>query len=165
MSDNLRKSGGAGPPPPPPPPVVKKATVPPTAPKAPSVDSKGPEGAFMVELLIYSGAPFKDHWAYWVRSHANPDVGVLLHATGDVRNGFSFEIKRRHDFRATGNLPTTRIPLQWVSASYFDENAMLDKQRKIDNVPVGGFEASVYKVKAPGKSLNTVSDKVNILLC
>ncbi|KAK1640657.1 hypothetical protein BDP81DRAFT_420474 [Colletotrichum phormii] len=152
------KTGGA-PPPPPPPPVVKKAPTPPPAPKPPTVASKGPPGAFFVELLVYNGSPFKDHWAYFVCSHRNRDIGVLIHATGDVRNGFKFEIKRSHDFDATGNYPTTRIPLQWVNAQHFDEKAMLNHGRhKIDTVPVCGFEASVNKAKAPGKTLNSVDD-------
>lgn len=35
---------------------------------------------------------------------------------------------------------------------------------KTDNAPVCGFEASVYKVKAPEKSLNTTDDKVSLQL-
>ncbi|KAM4066121.1 hypothetical protein HRG_000269 [Hirsutella rhossiliensis] len=145
-------------PPPPPPPAIKKDPNPIPVPKPPIVASTGPTGAFVVDLLIFSGSPFKDHWTYWVRSHANPDIGVLLHATGDVINGFVFEIKRRHDFRRTHNRPTTRIPLQWVNAKHFDEEAMFDRQRN-DSIPVCAFEAGVYKVAAPGKSLNDVNDK------
>lgn len=33
-------------------------------PKLPEVPAVGPTGAFMVELLIFNGYPFKDHWAY-----------------------------------------------------------------------------------------------------
>ncbi|KAG9229470.1 hypothetical protein BJ875DRAFT_474749 [Amylocarpus encephaloides] len=159
MPASAPKTGA--PPPPPPPPAVKKAPTPPPSPQPPVVASTGSAGAFMVELLIYNGSPFKDHWAYWVRSHANPDIGVLIHATGDVKNGFNFEVKRSHDFHATGNRPTMRIPLQWVDAKYFNEKAMLnDGKRKIDNAPVCDFEASAYKIKAPGKTLNVANDKV-----
>lgn len=34
---------------------------------------------------------------------------------------------------------------------------------KIDNVPVCDFEGSAYEVKAPGKSLNTISDGVRFI--
>jgi len=116
----------------------------------------------MVELLIFNGSPFKDHWGYWVRSHANPDIGVELHATGDVRNGFEFEIKRSYDLKKTCNQPTTRIPLQWVDAKYFDERAMLnDGVQKFYNVPVCDFERSAHKVKVPGKYLNSASNAVS----
>lgn len=35
---------------------------------------------------------------------------------------------------------------------------------EIDERPVCGFEASVYKAKAPGKTLNVAEDKVRLLL-
>ncbi|KAM5433021.1 hypothetical protein MferCBS31731_007244 [Microsporum ferrugineum] len=147
------------PPPPPPPPAGKKAPTLPPAPKPPVVASKGPAGAFLVQLLVYNGSPFKDHWAFWVCSHTHPDLGVLIHATGDVKNGFKFEVKRGYDFRVTGNIPMKRIALQWVDAQYFDEKAMFNNGKvKIDNGPVCGFEASAYKVKAPGKTLNAAND-------
>jgi hypothetical protein len=127
------------------------------------VADQGPPGAFLVELLIYNGHPFKDHWAYWVRSHTNKDLGVKIHATGDVRNGFEFEIKRSSNFRTNEIPPTKRIPLQWVDDQYFDEKAMFNNgEYKIDNVPVCQFEASAHKIKAPGKSLNTTSDTASL---
>ncbi|KAE8311555.1 hypothetical protein BDV41DRAFT_565695 [Aspergillus transmontanensis] len=143
------------PPPPPPPPLIGK-----TAPKPPSVASEGPAGAYLVELLIFNGWPFKDHWAYWVRSHSHPDIGVQLHATGDVRNGFVFQIKRNYDFHdKNSECPSTRIPLQWIDGKFFDERAMMNNGVfTLDDVPICGFEASVYKVKAPEKSLNTVTE-------
>ncbi|CAG8139100.1 unnamed protein product [Penicillium salamii] len=148
-------------PPPPPPPGPRQAAVRPQAPLPPAVAPSGPPGAFLVELLIYNGAPFKDHWSYWVRSHQDPDLGVLIHAAGDVRNGFRFEIKRGHDFQATGNLPTKRIPLQWVGKEFFIEKAMFNSgQYKVDQTPVCYFEASAHKVKVPEKTLRAVDDKV-----
>lgn len=148
------------PPPPPPPSIAKKTPTPAVAPQPPAVAAIGPSGAFMIELLIFNGYPFKDHWAYWVRSHTNANIGVVIHATGDARNGFKLEFERSHAFRTTEDPPTKRIPLQWVNGQYFDERAMLNnEQYKVDNVPVCRFEASAYKVKAPQKSLNTTDDK------
>ncbi|KAJ5343376.1 uncharacterized protein N7506_003200 [Penicillium brevicompactum] len=143
------------------PPGPRQTAARPQAPLPPAVAASGPPGAFLVELLIYNGAPFKDHWSYWVRSHQDPDLGVLIHAAGDVRNGFRFEIKRSHDFRATGNLPTKRIPLQWVGKEFFIEKAMFNSgQYKVDQTPVCYFEASAHKVKVPEKTLRAVDDKV-----
>ncbi|KAJ5519714.1 hypothetical protein N7463_000167 [Penicillium fimorum] len=125
----------------------------------PEVSLTGPTKAFMVELLIWNGSPFKDHWAYFIQSHADPGIGVKIHATGNVKSGFEFEIKRSENLQTTDDIPSTRVPLQWVDERYFDENAMLnDGEYKVDIVPVCRFERSVYKIKAPGKSLNTVSD-------
>ncbi|KAF7133917.1 hypothetical protein CNMCM5793_005383 [Aspergillus hiratsukae] len=128
-------------------------------PQPPAIAEQGPPGAFLLELIIYNGHPFMDHWAYWVRSHTNKETGVKIHATGNVRNGFEFEIKRNTNFGTTEIPPTKSIPLQWVDGKYFDAEAMFNNgQYKMDDEPVCEFEASVHKIKAPGKSLNTTSD-------
>ncbi|KAH9961999.1 hypothetical protein BGW80DRAFT_1356829 [Lactifluus volemus] len=149
------------PPLPPAPPPIDKSKAPPTGPPVPNppvVAETGPVGAFLVELLVYTGGLFKNHWAYFVRSHTNRDIGIMIHAAGDVMNGFKFEIKRCHDFQATGNHPSQRIPLQWVDAKYFDEKAMFNNGvRVVVDQPVGGFEISAAKVKVPSKSLNTTN--------
>jgi hypothetical protein len=112
----------------------------------------------MVELLAFNGAPFKDHWAYFVRSHADDDMGVVLHATGDVMNGFRLEIKRSHDLAVDVNRPTSRIPLQWVDGKYFEEQKMLNYGLpKFDDMPFCDFEASAFKVRPPGPTLNRVN--------
>ncbi|KAJ5428734.1 hypothetical protein N7445_010188 [Penicillium cf. griseofulvum] len=92
----------------------------------PAVSRTGPTGAFVVELLIWNGSPFKDHWAYFVRSHADPDIGLKIHATGNVRSGFEFEIKRSENLRTTDDVPSKRVLLQLVDEMYFDEKAMLN---------------------------------------
>ncbi|KAJ5852275.1 uncharacterized protein N7529_011660 [Penicillium soppii] len=132
------------------------------APK-PAVASSGPTGAILLELLIISGAPFKDHWAYWVRSQADPDIGVKIPVTGNVRKGFEFEIKRSENLQTTEDIPTMRVPLQWVDAKNFDEIAMLNNGKyKIDNHPVCLFEAIAHKIEAPGKSLSSVDNQFQI---
>ncbi|KAH7319620.1 hypothetical protein B0I35DRAFT_477956 [Stachybotrys elegans] len=147
-----------GPPPPPPPPSFGSAASS-KRPQPPLVPPQGPPGAFLVELVVYNGSPFKDHWAYFVRSRQNAQVGVLVHATGDVRNGFRLEYKRMLDFDVTASKPTSRIPLQWVEGQYFNERAMLNNGvYKSDNRPVCRFEESASKIAAPGKSLNSASD-------
>ncbi|KAL1849448.1 hypothetical protein Plec18170_007354 [Paecilomyces lecythidis] len=145
------------PPPPPPQDITRKTDSSSSVSQPPPVSRIGPTGAFLVELLIYNGAPFKDHWAYYVGSHDEPDIGVKIHATGDVRNGFTFEIKRSENLRTSQDVPTKRIPLQWVDGKYFDEETMFNNGvYKVDDQPICGFEASAYKVKAPAKSLNAV---------
>ncbi|KAI3551344.1 hypothetical protein CSPX01_01261 [Colletotrichum filicis] len=130
-------------PPPPPRPLVEKARTPAPAPPPPTVPPTGSPGAFLVELLIFNGSPFKDHWAYFVRSRADDDIGVKIHATGDVRNGFKFEVKRSHDLTNTSDIPTKRVSLQWVDAQHFKADAMLNwGVEESDERPVCGFEAS-----------------------
>ncbi|EEY19570.1 conserved hypothetical protein [Verticillium alfalfae VaMs.102] len=161
---SIRKAaeGGAPPPPPPPlPPVGNKAAIQPPAPKPPAVlTPKDPARALLVYLLIFNGAPFKDHWAYWMPSPTNPNIGVLIHATGDVKDGFKFEVKRSYDFTTTANRPTAKVPLQWVEASDADQEAMFNHgKNKVDGTPIGRFETALYSVKVPGKSLNASDDR------
>lgn len=130
-------------------------------PNAPIVATTAPiAGGFLVELIIYNGNRFKDHWAYFLVSHADPDTGVKMHVTGDVKNGFNFEIKRSLNFEDLDR-PWKRIPLQWIDGKFIDEKAVFnDGVFKIDDVPVCAFEASAYKVKPPNKSLNAVDSQV-----
>ncbi|OJJ86822.1 uncharacterized protein ASPGLDRAFT_73010 [Aspergillus glaucus CBS 516.65] len=146
---------------PPPPPAVKKFPAPAPA-KPPVVTPTGPEGAFLVELMMYNGSPFKDHWAYWVSSHMSPEIGVAMDAAGDVRSGFEFQIRRCPDLSDSSNQPWKMVPLQWVDGKHFDETKMLNGgEFKVDTVPVCGFEASAHKVEVPEKSLNSVEEMVD----
>lgn len=148
-------------PPPPPPPPAFESVAPRPTPRPPTVPPDGPAGAFQVQLFVFNASPFKDHWAYFVRSNARHTQGVVLHATGDVNNGFRLEFKRLHDLDTADEVPSEIIPLQWVDAQYFDESAMLNNGNPvIDTVPACAFEVSACKVKAPGKSLNSASTNV-----
>ncbi|BCS24062.1 uncharacterized protein APUU_40506S [Aspergillus puulaauensis] len=150
-------------PPPPPPPAVTAANQPnnPTVVPAPAVPPAGPPSSVLVHLLIYNGYPFKDHWAYFVQSRQHKHIGVKIHATGDVRTGFIFEVKRNHNLEATEDIPTKVVPLQWVDGALFDEATISgddEKEEAIDNKPVGEFEEALYKVDVPGKSLVGIDD-------
>ncbi|KAI1171226.1 hypothetical protein F4777DRAFT_591402 [Nemania sp. FL0916] len=109
--------------------------------------------------MVFNGAPFMDHWAFWIPTAKDPKIGVVIHATGDVRNGFTFQVKRSLDLRATSDQPSKTIPLQWVDGKFFNEKAMLNNGTcMLDNEPACAFEASAYKAKPPIKSLNAVND-------
>ncbi|KAK9590523.1 hypothetical protein V6Z92_003627 [Aspergillus fumigatus] len=56
-STNRPIKTGTAPPPPPPPPSADRASTLATVPHPPTVASRGPPGAFLVELLIYNGHP------------------------------------------------------------------------------------------------------------
>ncbi|KAL4912143.1 hypothetical protein BDW62DRAFT_195328 [Aspergillus aurantiobrunneus] len=132
----------------------------PVLPNPPLVSSSAP-GSFLVNLLIYNGHPFRDHWAYFVQSSKDKNLGVKIHATGSVRDGFVFEVKRRHDMRHNEDVPAKIVPLQWVDGELFDESAMLgdsDSEETLDYRPVCKFERELYKVSVPGKSLVGIQD-------
>ncbi|KAJ5740711.1 hypothetical protein N7493_000583 [Penicillium malachiteum] len=125
----------------------------------PIVPPKPDGNEILVELLIFNGAPFKDHWAYWVCSRDDPLIGVKVHVTGDVRTGFEFQAKRSHSLYSSTNLPSKRVPLQWVSAHFFDEamfNYGIDKD---DDTPIGPFEVTARLAEPPGKTLNIVDER------
>ncbi|KAJ5378476.1 hypothetical protein N7509_011595 [Penicillium cosmopolitanum] len=131
----------------------------PSGSKVPEVTLTGPQGALMVVLLTYNGSPFKDHWAYFVESRRDPEVGVMIQANGDVLNGFSVEIDRNHDLRSAHKQPNAKIPLQWVDGEHFDEKAMFNNGQHItDQISRCHFEDSACKMNAPSKSLNAVNE-------
>lgn len=145
-------------PPPPPAPRVTAAnqTNNPTVVPTPAVPPAGPPSSVLVHLLIYNGYPFKDHWAYFAQSRQHKHIGVKIHATGNVRTGFIFEVKRNHNLEATEDIPTKVVPLQWADGALFDEAAISgddEKEEVIENTPVGEFEEALHKVDVPGKSL------------
>jgi hypothetical protein len=130
-------------------------------PPPPDVSAPGPDGAFLVHLLIYNGAPFHDHWAYWIQSRQNSDIGIIVHAAGNVRVGFEFQIKRSYGWDDGETPPTKRIPLQWVSGEYISDKAMQTSEDEgVDRIPACPFEEVVHKVEVPVKSLRSVDDKV-----
>ncbi|EWG51897.1 hypothetical protein FVEG_10754 [Fusarium verticillioides 7600] len=138
------------PPPPPPPPSFRApATDASSTPQAPVVPESGPARGLLLELIKHNGAPFNDHWAYFVRSSSSYSVGIVYEAVGDVRSGFQRQTRRNHDL--TSDPPSTRIPLQWIDATFVNEELMLHDQ---GSMPMCIFEESLNKVKEPKKTLN-----------
>ncbi|KAH7147650.1 hypothetical protein DER46DRAFT_580090 [Fusarium sp. MPI-SDFR-AT-0072] len=124
-----------------------------STPQAPVVPESCTAGGLLLELIKHNGAPFNDHWAYFVRSSSSPSVGIVYEAIGDVRSGFQRQIRRNHDL--TSDPPSSRIPLQWIDATFFNEELMLHSQ---GSMPVCIFEESLRKVKVPEKTLNDTTE-------
>ncbi|KAL4881666.1 hypothetical protein BJY04DRAFT_188554 [Aspergillus karnatakaensis] len=147
------------PPPPPPPPVATRSSIP----TLPTVAVTAPPGSFLIELLVYNGAPFADHWAYFVRSNKDPNIGVLVEAAGNPLTGFWIEIKRGHNITPGGDndVPTKRVPLQWLGQEHVDEMVLEDTAVfEQGQRPACSLEQSLLKTKAPEKSLRPVQDRV-----
>ncbi|KAF7923482.1 uncharacterized protein EAE97_010920 [Botrytis byssoidea] len=157
-------TGSAPPPPPPPlppPPSFSKPFTPAKLPSTPSPPTFGSPNTFLIELLIYNGHPYKDHWAFFIRSPSHTSIGVRLHATGDVRNGFRFEIQQEHNLYTTEDIPTKRIPLQWVRGWETLDTEGCGVDADMYRRTVCAFEKSVRKAEVPGKTLNSVRDEIN----
>lgn len=129
----------------------------------PVVDIQSSPDAFMVELLIiYNPYPNKNHWAFFIQSHLDPDIGAVIHATGSTKSGFKFEIKRYYNFKK-GNSDGKRIPLQLIDGANIDEKAMLNnKKYKLDSTPVCRFEMSVFKVAPPKRDQYIINSSVSL---
>ncbi|KAF4503491.1 hypothetical protein FAGAP_272 [Fusarium agapanthi] len=140
-------------PPPPLPSFRAPATNTSSTSQAPVVPKSGPSGGMLLELIKHNGAPFNDHWAYFVRSSSSPSVGIVYEAIGDVRSGFQRQVRRNHDL--TSDLPSSRIPLQWIDVAFVNEELMLHDQ---EPMPVCIFEESLSKVKVPEKTLNDTTE-------
>ncbi|KAI3580313.1 amino acid permease-domain-containing protein [Fusarium oxysporum f. sp. albedinis] len=141
------------PPPPPPPTFRAPMTGDRPTPQAPVVLENVPAGGLLLELIKHNGAPFNDHWAYFVQSSSSPSVGIVYEAIGDVRSGFQRQIRRNHDLNS--DPPSSRIPLQWIEGVFVDEGLMLNSQ---GSIPVCIFEESLHKVKVPEKTLNNTAE-------
>ncbi|KAK3385272.1 hypothetical protein B0H63DRAFT_472640 [Podospora didyma] len=164
-SPTRTKPGALGGPPPPPPPPPAPAPAP--APKPvtkitpPVVAATGPAGFLRVDLLVYNGHPFKDHMALAVRHPTKKNIVNIIHASGSVKTGFTFEVKRYWDITMSGSPPTEQIPLMWVDPKYFDDKMWNGNAKKRDSAArLCEFEKSCYKEPAPPKSLNAVDDTV-----
>ncbi|TGO20788.1 hypothetical protein BPAE_0265g00030 [Botrytis paeoniae] len=171
ISDDLQNTnhspntGTSSAPPPPPPPNFPKPFTPAKLPPTPSPPPLGPPNTFLIELLTYNGYPYKDHWAYFIRSPSHTSIGVRLHATGDVRNGFRFEIQHEYNLYTTEDVSTKRILLQWVDGGRILDagGCGVDVSVNVDiyRGTVCAFEKSVRKAEVPGKTLNSVVDEIN----
>ncbi|KAK3898096.1 hypothetical protein C8A05DRAFT_19265 [Staphylotrichum tortipilum] len=155
------------PPPAPPPPTLFPPTHQPpttttatttattTLPTPPPIPTTAPPNTLLVSLLVYNGWPFADHWEYFVSSPADPEVGVVVQAAGDVRGGFWLEVKRgwRVGMVADRGGGVRRVGLGWVGEEYFrgDGDAGLEK--------LCGFEGVLFRARAPGKTLRSVDGK------
>lgn len=149
------------PPSPPPPPSFGHSTTNYTI-SPPTVPSAGPPGSRLLHLLTYNSAPFHDHWAFFLQFTSNPSLGVLIHAKGDVRVGFEFQIERAHDTDYTDTPPSKKIPLQWIDGTHIaDEPVMLNHGvNMVDDTPVCRFETVVKQVEMPVKSLVPTTEAV-----
>lgn len=105
---------------------------------------------------MYNGAPFHDHWAFFLARAEEPATGDRIHAKGDVRVGFEFQIERDVNLQTVDDPPSRRIQLQWVEGQYTELEG-----EAIDHRPVSRFENCIHEVAVPVKSLLSVSEAVS----
>ena len=115
---------------------------------------------------------FKNHWALFVPrsgSYATGDlIGTVIHATGDLRNGFAFQVKRNWS-QAEDDTPYRVFALGEVT----DASIVIDPdvpifdatQCVLDPEARTPLERALLRTAAPGPSLNKVVCDSMIRLC
>lgn len=139
----------------------------------------GPPNARLVSLLIHNGWPFADHWEYFIPDGTSPcsgdgDVGTVVQAAGNVRDGFWLEIQRRchlaaglgdgtgrgSDLKDVDSSKVKKVPLQWVPGRYFETDANTETEtgegEGDGEMPACEFERALFRVPAPEKTLRSI---------
>lgn len=92
------------------------------------------------------------HFALWVPSAANPQVGSSIHVVGAPMAGFALEFKRGYNPALTGT-DHEIWPIGQVDSSHIVE--VPDPGRIItENTPRGNLEIAATQVRPPGISVN-----------
>ncbi|KAK0666964.1 hypothetical protein QBC41DRAFT_229372 [Cercophora samala] len=162
------------PPPPPPPPLPPPELLqPPASKNAPqqkpspdlNVPSTGPPNSVSLSLLVYNGWPFANHWEYFIASPTHPNVGVILQAAGNVKDGFWLEVKRGWDISLPGQKPDQILRLGWVPKSRVEPLGSVfrvGEDQVIELEPKSELEKTLFKVPAPDKTLrDAVDDQID----
>lgn len=110
-----------------------------------------------IKLIVYSSPLFPAHWALFIPTAANPDVGKIIHATGDVLQGFEVEFKRGYNEADTKRRKEV-IDLCTVDGAYVDDGPL---QRSTDKRPIDDIERKAAAIPTPGKSLRSAGSTVS----
>ena len=106
-----------------------------------------------IKLIVYGGGLFDAHWALFIPTTANHQVGKLIHAVGDARNGFTLEFSRNYDLSHTTRKLEV-LPLTTVDSKYIVDTPG-DGTRQKDTNPVDIIEKKASDVAVPGPSLRS----------
>ncbi|OAA55561.1 hypothetical protein SPI_08245 [Niveomyces insectorum RCEF 264] len=110
-----------------------------------------------LHLIVYHRALFKAHWALFIPSVGDPNLGRSIHAVGDARTGFQVTFGRNYDVATTGRSHSL-IFLGYVDAAYIDDASTSgDGSHTTDHVPKDRIEDYAASVPAPGPSLRPSS--------
>ena len=110
-----------------------------------------------IKLIVYPSPLFPAHWALFVPTAANPDVGKIINTTGDVLHGFGLEFKRGYDLVATSSRKEV-IDLCTVDAAHVNDGPL---ERRADKIPIDNIERKAAAIPVPGKSLKSAGSAVS----
>lgn len=114
-----------------------------------------------IYLIVYNSRLFPAHWAIWIPSQSDPDIGRIINAAGDVLTGFDITFERNYDITAE-----TR-PHQVISLGQVGDGDVIDvpgdgshrveSESQGDLVAWDSIEEAGLSTPAPVKSLRPVS--------
>lgn len=87
----------------------------------------------------------------------------MIHVTGSVHEGFTFEIRRNYDYSKSRERPRPPIEIGLMSSEYVVDTPG-DGTYTSDSVPQDAFEAMLHSIPAPDKSLRSTSNSVSLAL-
>lgn len=114
-------------------------------------------------LVVYHCHPFKNHMAFFFPSKEKPDVGTLLHASGDVFQGFALEITFGHDIKDGSTKPSV-YKLGEVDAKFLPQGSESYERFNEEETPLEDFPSDLntmlqiaLSVPVPSKGLSSSS--------
>jgi hypothetical protein len=112
-----------------------------------------------VYLIIYNSPLFPAHWGLWVpQKDGDQNIGKLIHATGDARNGFQVAFKRNYDLGTTSR-SYQLLPLAEVADQHVVD-VKGDGKKGTDTTAHDYLEQVALSIPAPGRSLRSATSQV-----
>lgn len=115
-----------------------------------------------IYLIVYHSPMFPAHWAFWIPSISDPQVGKKIHVTGDSFRGFQHEFQRNYYPSTTGR--THSLILLASVEDQFVKDVPGNREFSVDTDAADDIEKKALEIPAPGKSLRsaTSTDKVSV---
>ncbi|TGJ79164.1 hypothetical protein E0Z10_g9601 [Xylaria hypoxylon] len=104
-----------------------------------------------VYLIIYKSPLFPAHWALWIPSEADPNIGKRIHAEGDAATGFRLSFDRNYDIRQESRKHETLVVAKVGAGHLIDTPG--NGVNSVDTEPMDAVETVAAKVLTPGTSL------------
>lgn len=114
-----------------------------------------------IYLIVYHSPLFPAHWALWIPSANNSQIGKKLHVFGDVANGFE------HEFQRNYNPFNDQLKHSLVLLAEVEEKNVVDVpgdgSQTSDKNAMDDIERVALATLAPSKSLKASTDGVGHL--
>ncbi|KAF2258102.1 hypothetical protein CC78DRAFT_479708 [Lojkania enalia] len=104
-----------------------------------------------VYLVVYNSPLFPAHWGLWIPHIDNPNIGKLIHASGDAANGFIISFERNYNLGSTSRRHQI-LPVDQV-LDHHVVDVKGDGSRSRDQTAHDYLEEVALSIPAPGRSL------------